>query len=194
MEAVVCSTSMTYQLHKTMHPLEKFNFCPACGSKHFEVNDDKSKKCKNCGFEYYLNPSAANVALILNEKNELLVLTRKENPGKGMLDLPGGFANIGETAEEGVIREVKEETTLEVNHTEYLFSFPNVYRYAGFEVKTLDAFFLCHVEDTSHVKALDDASDYQWIALDDIHTEQFGLRSIRHGLTEFIDRHARHTL
>lgn len=194
MGAVVCSTSMTHQLHKTMHPLEKFNFCPACGSKHFEVNDGKSKKCRNCRFEYYLNPSAANVALILNEKNELLVLTRKENPGKGMLDLPGGFANIGETAEEGVIREVKEETTLEVTHTEYLFSFPNVYRYAGFEVKTLDAFFLCHVEDTSHVKALDDASAYQWIALDDIHTEQFGLRSIRHGLTEFIDRHARHTL
>ena len=103
MEAVVCSTSMTDQLHKTMHPLEKFNFCPACGSKHFEVNDNKSKKCRNCGFEYYLNPSAANVALILNKKNELLVLTRKENPGKGMLDLPGGFANIGETAEEGVI-------------------------------------------------------------------------------------------
>ncbi|EFA45157.1 hydrolase, NUDIX family [Hallella bergensis DSM 17361] len=169
-----------------MHPLEKFKYCPVCGSRHFEVNDDKSKKCDNCGFEYYLNPSAANVALILNEKNELLVLTRKIDPGKGTLDLPGGFANIGETAEQGVIREVKEETTLEVSRVEYLFSFPNVYQYGGFEVKTLDSFFLCHVSDTSHVEAHDDAAEYHWIALEDIHTELFGLRSIRHGLTEFI--------
>jgi mutator protein MutT len=173
-----------------MHPLEKFKYCPACGSRHFEVNDDRSKKCENCGFEYYLNPSAANVALILNEKNELLVLTRKANPGKGTLDLPGGFANIGETAEEGVVREVKEETTLEVTHAEYLFSFPNVYLYKGFEVRTLDIFFLCHVKDTSHVEAHDDAAQYHWIPLEDIHTELFGLRSIRQGLTEFIARQA----
>lgn len=169
-----------------MHPLEKFRYCPACGSRHFEENDDRSKKCENCGFEYYLNPSAANVALILNEKNELLVLTRKKDPGKGTLDLPGGFANVGETAEQGVAREVLEETTLKVTHAQYLFSFPNVYHYGGFDVKTLDSFFLCSVESTSHVQACDDAAGYQWIPLSDIHTELFGLRSVRHGLTEFI--------
>ena len=84
-----------------MHPLDKFRYCPACGSKHFEIQDEKSKKCENCGFEYYLNPSAANVALIVNDKDELLVATRKKEPAKGTLDLPGGFADIGETAEEG---------------------------------------------------------------------------------------------
>ena len=50
-----------------MHPLEKFKYCPVCGSKHFEIHDEKSKKCENCGFEYYLNPSAATAAIILNE-------------------------------------------------------------------------------------------------------------------------------
>ena len=52
-----------------MHPLEKFKYCPVCGSKHFEIHDEKSKKCENCGFEYYLNPSAATAAIILNENN-----------------------------------------------------------------------------------------------------------------------------
>ena len=90
-----------------MHPLEKFKYCPACGSKHFDVHDEKSKKCSNCGFEYYINPSAATAAFILNDKNELLVLTRKKEPAKGTLDLPGGFADIGESGEEGIKREVK---------------------------------------------------------------------------------------
>lgn len=169
-----------------MHPLEKFKYCPVCGSKHFEVQDGKSKKCANCGFEYYLNPSASTAAFILNDKNELLVLTRKKDPARGTFDLPGGFADIGETAEQGVAREVKEETGLDVKEAKYLFSYPNVYIYSGFEVKTLDAFFLCHVDDFSTLHADDDAAQAQWIPLKDIHTELFGMRSIRQALYEFI--------
>ena len=99
-----------------MHPLEKFRYCPSCGSSRFEENSEKSKICKSCGFEYFLNPSSANVAFIINAKGELLVERRKENPGKGTLDLPGGFSDISETAEEGVRREVKEETGLIVTN------------------------------------------------------------------------------
>ena len=55
------------------HVLDKFKFCPVCGSPNFEINNIKSKKCKDCGFSYYLNPSSATVAFILNEKDELLV-------------------------------------------------------------------------------------------------------------------------
>ena len=124
-----------------MHPLEKFRYCPSCGSSRFEENSEKSKICKSCGFEYFLNPSSANVAFIINAKGELLVERRKENPGKGTLDLPGGFSDISETAEEGVRREVKEETGLTVTNCQYLFSQPNVYRYSGFDVHTLDLFF-----------------------------------------------------
>lgn len=170
-----------------MHPLVKFSYCPACGSKHFEEQDAKSKKCANCGFEYYLNPSAANVAFITNDKGQLLVVTRKKEPAKGTLDLPGGFADIGETAEEGVVREVREETGLVVDEARYVFSIPNVYLYSGFEVKTLDSFFVCHVSDFSTLRAADDAAELQWVDLSGIHTELFGLRSVRHGLRRYID-------
>lgn len=168
-----------------MHPLEKFEYCPVCGSRHFENHDAKSRKCGNCGFEYYLNPSASTAAFILNERDELLVLTRSQDPGKGTLDLPGGFCDIGETAEQGIIREVKEETGLTVDATEYLFSYPNVYIYSDFEVKTLDLFFVCHVSDFSTLVARDDAKAYQWIPLRDIRTELFGMRSIRQALISY---------
>ena len=165
-----------------MHPLEKFKYCPVCGSKHFVDNDEKSKKCENCGFEYYLNPSASTAAIILNDKNELLVLSRKKEPAKGTLDLPGGFADMGETSEEGMKREVMEETGLEVTEAKYLFSFPNIYYYSGFHIPTMDFFFLCKVKDFSALKAGDDAASYQWIPLEEVHTEQFGMRSIRNAL------------
>ena len=97
-----------------MHFLEKFKFCPVCGSQHFVENNEKSKRCENCDFVYFMNPSAANVAFILNERGELLVEKRRNEPGKGTLDLPGGFTDANETGEEGIIREVKEETNLQV--------------------------------------------------------------------------------
>ena len=159
------------------HPLDQFLYCPKCGSSHFEINNEKSKKCADCGFVYYFNPSAATVALILNEKNELLVCRRAKEPAKGTLDLPGGFIDMNETGEEGVAREVLEETGLKVKKAIYQFSLP---------VHTLDMFFLCTVEDMSHFSAMDDVADSFFLPLSEIHPEDFGLDSIRRGLSLFL--------
>lgn len=104
------------------HPLSQFKYCPKCGSAHFEVHNEKSKQCADCGFVYYFNPSSATVALILNERDELLVCRRAKEPAKGTLDLPGGFIDMTETGEEGVAREVREETGMKVAKAEYLCS------------------------------------------------------------------------
>lgn len=102
-----------------MHVLEQFRYCPKCGSSHFVEASEKSRKCENCGFEFYLNPAAAVAAFILNSKNELLVERRKLEPAKGMLDLPGGFCDMGETVEQAMKREIKEETALDVVDMKY---------------------------------------------------------------------------
>ena len=163
------------------HPLELFGYCPRCGSNRFGINDFKSKKCGNCGFVLYFNPIAATVAVIINENNELLVARRAKEPAKGTLDLPGGFVDSFETAEEGVAREVAEETGLKVKETRYLFSLPNKYIYSGFEEHTMDLFFLCKAEERALTPA-DDVEELQWISLDSLMPEEFGLQSIRKGI------------
>lgn len=169
------------------HPLIKFKYCPMCGSSHFDISNFKSKKCDNCGFSYYANPSSATVAFIINEKDEMLVVRRKNEPAKGTLDLPGGFVDMEETGEEGIVREVKEETGLEANAVDYLFSIPNIYRYSGIDIHTLDMFYRVTVNDLTKVTAMDDAEESMWIPIDEIHTELFGLRSVRHGLAQFLE-------
>ena len=93
---------------------------------------------------------------------------------------------MNETGEEGVAREVLEETGLKVEKTTYLFTLPNIYVYSGFPVHTLDMFFLCRVKDTSHIAAMDDAADAFFVPLMEIHPVDFGLDSIRKGLDMFI--------
>jgi NADH pyrophosphatase NudC (nudix superfamily) len=172
----------------THHPLELFRYCPKCGSDLFEENNFKSKHCSNCGFTYYQNPSSATAAFILNSKGELLVARRGKEPAKGTLDLPGGFVDNGESGEQGIIREIKEETGLDIPEVEYLFSIPNIYRYSGMDIHTLDMFFLCHVDDDAKVQAADDAAELSWVPLQKVYVERFGLRSIREAVHRFLQR------
>lgn len=165
-----------------LHPLHLFRFCPKCGSPRFVEHNDKSKHCEACGFTYYINPSAATVALIVNDQGEWLCVRRAKEPAKGTLDLPGGFSDLYETSEEGIIREVKEETGLDVAAVEFLFSIPNQYVYSGFTVHTMDMFYRCRVNSCEGAHAADDASELLWLRPEAIRPEDFGLLSIRKGV------------
>ncbi len=170
-----------------MDILKRFKVCPVCGAD-FLPTSEKSMTCKACGFEYFVNACAAYVALIYDSEGQLLVVRRNREPARGTLDLPGGFADMGETAEMGVAREVMEETGLCVTHTEYLFSQPNRYLYSGIEIPTLDLFFSCTVADTSIAHAADDAAEIYWLKPEEIDPNLFGLDSIRKGIIRIINR------
>ena len=169
------------------HPLHLFQYCPVCGSSTFVVNNVKSKRCEMCGFTYYANPSSATAAFIVRN-GCLLVARRGKEPARGTLDLPGGFVDMNETAEEGMQREILEETGLQALSMNYLFSIPNLYEYSGMTIHTLDMFYRVEVAADAVPRAADDAAELFWVPLDDVRPEQFGLWSISQAVGQFLKR------
>jgi ADP-ribose pyrophosphatase YjhB (NUDIX family) len=168
------------------HPLDKFQFCPVCGSEQWEINNFKSKHCAFCSFTYYANPSAAVACFICNREGDLLVCRRAKEPAKGTLDLPGGFVDMDESAEDALRREIKEELNLELSDIRFSQSIPNLYEYSGMVIHTLDLFFTAKVEDFTPLQAADDVQEAFFRKLNTISPDDFGLDSIKKGIIAFL--------
>jgi NAD+ diphosphatase len=168
-----------------------FLFCPVCGSKHFEKQNVKSMRCRECGFAMYVNPSAAVAAFIVNERDELLVTVRAKEPEKGSCDLPGGFVDEEESAEQALIRELHEELGIEVKEFEYLFSLPNQYLYSGWTIPTLDLFYRVKIGTEIVPVPADDVAACTFIPLDQLDPRQFGLRSIRNAVARYVENYTK---
>jgi len=133
----------------------------------------------NCLHRLYTNEAGAVVALIENNKKEILFTLRKFDPAKGKLDLPGGFIDLGETAERAVVREVKEELNIDVEAINFFGTFPNTYTFCDFTYFTIDMVFRCKVNDFSLIKADDDVDSYRFINPKNVSINDIGLDSIK---------------
>jgi len=173
-------------MNSLYHPLHVFKYCPKCGRSGFSPNTEKSLQCNSCGFRYFINMSGAVAAIILNESGEILFTLRKHDPAAGKLDLPGGFVDLGETAEEAVKREIFEELHLEITALEYFGTFHNIYLFGDLEYQTLDIVFISKVASFDAMQVADDVSGYIFRKPDEVKPDEIGLGSIRSVLEKYL--------
>jgi NAD+ diphosphatase len=133
---------------------EVFQYCPKCGQKSLSSPEEKLIECAQCDFHFYRNPAVATAAIIADPGGKVLLIRRAKEPSKGKLGMPGGFVDIGETAEDGLRREVKEEVCLELQEIAFLMSYPNQYFFRGIMYPTVDFFFTASVDSFDPAKAL----------------------------------------
>ena len=162
-----------------------FQFCPKCGQKSLSSPEDKFIKCAHCDFQFYRNPAVATAAIIADPAGKILLIRRAKEPSKGKLGMPGGFADIGENAEDGVRREVKEETSLELRDIEFLMSWPNRYVYASILYPTVDFFFTARVESFAPAQALSEVEELVIVAPGDVKPEELAFDSMRHAMRAY---------
>jgi len=92
--------------------------CAYCGAA-FDAVAVWPRTCTSCQQTSWLNPTPVGVLLIPIETRPgnagLLVIRRAIAPGLGQLALPGGYLVVGESWQLGTVREVREETGLELD-------------------------------------------------------------------------------
>lgn len=96
-------------------------FCSVCGAP-MKRHTDISKRCSNCGKEVW--PQLATAIIVLIRKDDSILLVHPHNIRGDYYGLVAGFVETGETLEECVEREVREETGIEVTNIRYYGSQP----------------------------------------------------------------------
>lgn len=101
----------------------QYRFCPVCGGgleQRIPPGDEHERLvCSVCGFVFYQNSKPCASAIVVRD-GKVLLARRAIEPFKGWWDLPGGFLELGEHPEAGMVRELLEETGLTVRPAELL--------------------------------------------------------------------------
>jgi ADP-ribose pyrophosphatase YjhB (NUDIX family) len=172
-----------------------FHYCPACGSPDIRFEGGKVFRC-SCGFVYYHNTAAAT-GCVIDTGGAILLLVRGKEPGRGKLDLPGGFVDPGEGALEGLRRELREEIGWEPPQPDLeafrLFaSFPNVYPYKGIPYNTCDLFFALSAPGLGEADlrlAADEIAGVRFVRPEALDLDDLAFESTRRAVRAYIARY-----
>jgi 8-oxo-dGTP diphosphatase len=168
-----------------MASLAGWRFCPRCASA-LDVQEAEAA-CPSCGFTAYAQSAPAVAAFIVEDGRTLLGL-RAHEPDAGRWDLLGGFLGEGEAPLDGLRRELREETGLEIEPGAYLGAYVDSYGETGtavlnlvFEVRVL-AGDMAPADDVAELRWFDleelpptEELAFTWVArfFDDLESSQF---------------------
>ncbi len=134
---------------KAIHTIEwdrADQYCNRCGSKNQPKVGERAKECPRCGFVSF--PRISPAIIVLVERDGKALLARSGRFKEGLFSTVAGFVEPGESLEDAVHREVKEETGIDVKNIRYFGSQPWPFpdslmvgftaEYAGGEIKIDD--------------------------------------------------------
>lgn len=139
-------------------------FCPDCGTALISKSYDGRERpyCAACEHPIYIDPKVAVVVFIVRD-DQLLLIQRGMNPGKGKWALPAGFVDYDESPEDAAIRETLEETHLSVTIDKLLAVYPKKDNGLADIVIAYSASII-----DGDIQAGDDASDVGWFVRDNL--------------------------
>jgi 8-oxo-dGTP diphosphatase len=112
-----------------------------------------------------------------NEGISVLLIKRKHEPYKGTWAIPGGFVEVDESLEHAVSRELKEETGIEVNYLEQLYTFGDPKRDPRKRIVSV-AYYALVKPEIYEVHAADDAEGAEWFNIEKLPRLAFDHKAI----------------
>ena len=157
---------MPHDGHKLVKARE-YKFCPWCGKTLITSQTDGRQRlrCPNCDFIWYHNPIPAAGAII-EKDGKILLVKRKFPPRVGDWCFPAGFMEYEESPVECCIREIKEETGLDINISRMFWN------YAGHDDPRSHAMLALYLAEVTggNLVAGDDAIEVEYF--DIFHTPE----------------------
>ncbi len=140
----------------------QFEYCPKCGQhlENIKCGDDDCKICPSCGKIYGSTPFPVVEVLVMNEDNEILLL-RQNYISTEKWTVVSGYMTDGETIEEAVSREVREETGQDVIKCQYISS----YYFASKQLIMIG--FLAYVNKSDFIIS-DEVDDIRWFKMEEV--------------------------
>ena len=119
--------------------------------------------CPACGFVSYANSQPTASAVVLDDGGRILLARRAGDPERGKWDLPGGFLEEGEHPLDALVRELREETGLEVEPLGLAAIEMDVYGDGSEAPATLNLYWSARIVSGEPAPA-DDVSELRWFA------------------------------
>lgn len=160
-------------------------FCGCCGMATVPDTRERMKYCPACGNQIYPRISPAVIAAVTN--GDKILLTKYANREYKRYALIAGFAEIGETAEDTVRREVMEETGVRVRNIRYYKSQP-----WGIDGNLLFGYF-AELDGSDHI-IIDDGelSSAEWVSWEKLKDMDDSFSLTREMMRVFYEKHAVH--
>ena len=138
--------------------------CGRCGEITGSIDGGHIRQCtsKSCGHRMFPRTDPAVITLVVHPDRNKILLGRQGRWPEGMYSVVAGFVEPGESLEECVMREIKEETGIETDNVQYIASQPWPFPSSIMLGFTADAVTTAFNPDD------DELDDIQWVGRDDL--------------------------